>query len=172
MYYDTLKRLQEEGYVQKVHVGCYIWVGMRNFSEAGMMAHLFPDGIFCMDTALYYYGYLEEKPKAWHIAVSKDSSKSRFKMKHIEVHPYYLEPYLVDLGLTEGEIDGKKVRIYDRERVVCDCIRYRNRIDHRLFTQAVRQYVRDPEKDLERLHEYANILRVSKMVNDLIEMWI
>lgn len=31
---------------------------------------LFPDGIFCMNTALFYHGYSDRTPLEWHIAMN------------------------------------------------------------------------------------------------------
>lgn len=42
--------------------------------------------------------------------------------------PYYVELRVMELGLTAGDIDGPQVRIYDKERVICDCLHYRNKM--------------------------------------------
>ena len=37
--------------------------------------------------------------------------------------------WLIVMGETEGEIDFHKVRIYDRDRTICDVLRNMNKID-------------------------------------------
>ena len=49
------------------------------------MSKLFPDGLLCMESALYAYGYISRKPVGFHIAVDKNTSKSRFKMEYPKV---------------------------------------------------------------------------------------
>jgi predicted transcriptional regulator of viral defense system len=172
VYYRTIQKLLQAGYIEKVRFGYYQWIDAEDFSEVGTVIRLFPDAIFCMDTALRYYKYSERTPGKWHLAVSKDSGKSRFNIDYPFVKPYYIEPSVLEYGLTEGFIDGHKVRIYNKNRVICDCLRYRNKMDKEIFNQAIQNYVRDPEKSIPRLLEYADALRVKKIAKDLIGVWL
>ena len=170
--YRPLQKLIEQGYVEKVRYGYYQWVNHDDFSEAGLIKRLFPDAILCLDTALRYYGYSDRTPGEWHLAVDKYSGRSRFNIDYPFVKPYYLEPSTLGLGLTEGDIDGHTVRIYDRERTICDCLRYRNKMDKEIFNKAIRRYIMDPEKSIPRLMYYAEPLRVKRQVKDLIGVWL
>lgn len=170
--YRPLQKLIQQGYVEKVRYGYYQWVNHDDFSEVCTVIRLFPDAILCMDTALRYYGYSDRTPADWHLAVSKDSGKSRFKIDYPFVRPYYIEPSLLELGLTLGEIDGHEVRIYDKDRLICDCLRYRNKMDKEIFNKAIQNYIADPGKSVPRLLEYAEMLRVKKTAKDLIGVWL
>lgn len=172
VYYRNIAELIAGGYIEKVRYGYYQWIDHENLSEAFTVTHLFPDGIFCMDTALRYYGYSDRTPAEWHIAVSKDSGKSRFNIDYPFVKPYYVEPSLLSLGLTDGEMDGNPIKTYDKERVICDCLRYRNKMDRETFTKAIRNYILDQDKRMDKLSEYAKALRVSRPVHELIAIWI
>lgn len=170
--YRTLQKLMEQGVVEKVRYGYYQWVNPNDCSEVGTVIRLFPDAIFCMETALWYYGYSDRTPLEWHLAVSKDSGKSRFKIDYPFVKPHYVIPACLELGLAYGNMDGYKVRVYDKERVICDCLRARNKMDKEIFNKAIQSYIADPEKKIPRLLEYAEILRVKKTVKQLIGVWL
>jgi len=170
--YRNVQKLIDAGLVEKVRYGYYQWVRPDDFSEAGTVIRLFPDAILCMDTALRYYGYSDRTPGDWHLAVSKDSGKSRFHIDYPFVKPYYIEPAVLELGLAKGSIDGHEVRIYDKDRVICDCLRYRNKMDKEIFNKAIRSYIDDPQKNIPKLMEYAGPLRVKKAVKDLIGVWL
>ena len=170
--YRNVQQLIEAGYVEKVRYGYYQWVNPDDFSEAGTVTRLFPDAIFCMDTALRYYGYSDRTPGDWHLAVSKDSGKSRFNIDYPFVKPYYVEPAVLELGPTKGTMDGHEIRIYDKDRVICDCLRYRNKMDKEIFNKAIQNYIADPEKSIPKLLEYAEPLRVKKIAKDLIGVWL
>ena len=161
--YRKVQQLIQEGYVEKVRYGYYQWINPDDFSEVSTVRKLFPDAIFCMDTALRHYGYSDRTPGSWHLAVSKDSNKSRFKIDYPFVKPYYMEQSVLELGLIASEMDGHKIRIYDKDRVICDCLRYRNKMDKEIFNKAIQAYVNDPEKNIPRLLEYAECLRVKKI---------
>ena len=172
VFYPQREKLIADGHVEKVRRGYYQWVNPDDFSEAGTVIRLFPDAILCMDTALRYYGYSDRTPADWHLAVSKDSRKSRFNIDYPFIKPYYLEPALLGLGLTKGNIDGHEVRIYDKDRVICDCLRYRNKMDKEIFNKAIQNYIADPAKSIPKLMEYAEPLRVKRIAKELIGVWL
>lgn len=172
VFYLQRQKLIEEGCIEKVRRGYYQWIDHEDFSETGTVIRLFPDAILCMDTALRYYGYSDRTPGEWHLAVSKDSGKSRFNIDYPFVKPYYIEPTVLELGLTRGNMDGYEIQIYDKDRVICDCLRYRNKMDKEIFNKAIQNYIADPEKSIPKLMEYAGPLRVKKIVKDLIGVWL
>lgn len=172
IFYPQREKLIADGYVEKIRSGYYQWIDPDDFSEVRTVIHLFPDAILCMDTALRYYGYSDRTPGDWHLAVSKDSGKSRFKIDYPFVKPYYVEPAVLELGLTTGTMDGHAIRIYDKERLICDCLRYRNKMDKEIFNKAIQKYIADPEKSIPKLMEYAGPLRVKKLAKDLIGVWL
>ena len=172
IFYPQREKLIADGYVEKIRRGYYQWVNPDDFSEVGTVIRLFPDAILCMDTALRYYGYSDRTPGDWHLAVSKDSGKSRFKIDDPFVKPYYVEPAVLELGLTTGTMDGHAIRIYDKDRLICDCLRYRNKMDKEIFNKAIQKYIADPEKSIPKLMEYAGPLRVKKLAKDLIGVWL
>jgi len=172
VFYRRLQRLIDEGHVEKVRYGYYQWIDEEDFSEAGTVIRLFPDAILCMDTALRYYKYSDRTPAQWHLTVSKDSGKSRFNIDYPFIKPYYVEPKILEIGLSNGNMDGHEVRIYDKDRVICDCLRYRNKMDKEIFNRAIQSYIADPEKSIPKLLEYAETLRVKKVAKDLIGVWL
>ena len=172
VFYSQREKLIEEGYIEKVRRGYYQWINPEDFSEVMTITRLFPDAILCMDTALRYYGYSDRTPGEWHLAVSKDSRKSRFQIDYPFVKPYYMEPKILEQGLTIGEMDGHKIRVYNKDRVICDCLRYRNKMDKEIFNKAIQNYINDPTKSIPRLLEYAEALRVKKVAKDLIGVWL
>jgi len=170
--YRQLQKLIEQGYVEKVRYGYYKWVDHDDFSEVGIVTRLFPDAILCMDTALRHYGYSDRTPCEWHLAVSKYSGRTRFHIDYPFVKPYYYEPHIHELGLSTCEMDGYQVRIYDKDRLICDCLRYRNKMDKEIFNKAIQNYIADPGKNIPNLLAYASALRVKTPVKELIGVWL
>ena len=125
-----------------------------------------------METALRYYGYSDRTPSEWHIAVNKNSNKTRFNIDYPFVKPYYIDPKVLELGVIEQVIDGNKVCMYDKERVICDCLRYRNKMDREIFNKSIQKYISDTKKNIPKLMEYAEKLRVKRLVKELIGVWL
>ena len=172
IFYNDIRKFIQEGFVEKIRYGYYQWTNLDNPSDVFLINHLFPDGILCMDTALYYHGYSDRISQSWHIAVSKDSSKSRFKLDYPFIKPYYIEPSLLNVGITVGDIDSNQVRIYDKERTICDCLRYERKMDKEIFNKAIRNYISDSSKNIPVLMDYARKFRVSQKVKNIIGVWL
>ncbi len=172
LYYADIKYLLDKGLIERVKRGYYYWIEDNGESEIVIINRLFPDGVLCMETALFYYKYSDRNPAEWNIAIDKNVAKQRTNIDYPFIKAYRAESELVTLGETEGEIDFHKVRIYDRDRTICDVLRNMNRMDKEIFNKAIQGYIGDPKKNIPKLMEYAKILRVQKKVKELIGVWL
>ena len=142
------------------------------FSEEELIARLFPDARLCMESALYAYGYIRQKPFGWHLAVDKNTSKSRFKMDYPKVIPYYTEPEALELGSAAIERDGLIFQIYNKERMICDCLKYEEKLEREVFKEGLQSYIRDEDKNISALMEYARARKVVGKVQSMIGVWL
>ena len=172
LYYRDIQRMLDEGLIEKVKRGYYHWIEDYGTSEVALSNSLFPDAVLCMETALFYYKYSDRNPAEWNITVDKNTSRQRTKIDYPFVKAYRVEPALLSLGETNGIIEFTNVRIYDRDRTICDVLRNMSKMDKEIFNKAIQSYVKDPQKNIPNLMEYAKALRVQKKVNDLIGVWL
>lgn len=172
IYYTDIQKLLDEGLIEKVRRGFYHWIDQSNSSEIVIINRLFPDAILCMDIALFYYGYSDRNSAEWHFAIDKNVSKQRTKIDYPFIKAYRTESYLLPLGKTIGIIDETPVRIYDKDRTICDCLKNMNRMDKEVFNKAIQNYVKDSKKNISNLMQYAKELRVKEKVKNIIEIWI
>jgi predicted transcriptional regulator of viral defense system len=172
IYYGDIQELLNNGVIEKIKQGYYHLIDEQNDTETTLINRLFPDAVLCMNTALFYYGYSDRTPSEWHLAVDKDISKYRVKIDYPFVKMYFFESSLLNIGATEGSIDLNVVRIYDRDRTICDCLRYMGKMDREIFNKAIQGYVKDPKKNVPNLMQYAKPLRVQKKIKDLIGVWL
>ncbi len=167
-----IKKLIEENLVENIRRGYYQYVGDGTFTEAAVIARLFPDGVLCMESALDYYGYTERTPSAWHIAVDNRSARERFNLEYPIVKPHFTNSNRFSLGISEGVIDGVPMKVYDRERTVCDCMRHRNKMDSEIFNDMIRNYLSDPNRNTTNLAKYSQYLHVDKKVREVLGAWL
>ncbi len=172
IYYKKLQQLLKEGVIEQVRRGYYQYMDENAFSEVPIIKKLFPDGILCMESALEYYDYTERTPSAWHIAVDANSTRTRFYLDYPVVKPHFIHPDRLGIGVTEVEIDGVMISIYDRDKTMCDCLHHKNKMDAEVFYNAVRCYLKDEKKNLARLAEYARALQVEKKVREVLGAWL
>lgn len=172
IYYRDIQQMIEEGLIEKVKRGYYHWIEDYDRSEVIIINRLFPDTVLCMETALFYYRYSDRNPAEWNIAIDKNASRQRTQIDYPFVKAYRVEAALLPIGETKGEIDFTEVRIYDRDRTICDVLKNMNKMDKEIFNKAVQNYVKDSKKNIPNLMQYAKILRVQKRVKDLIGVWL
>ena len=168
--YRRIVELLNSGDIVRVKNGYYT-DKLERFSEEELVAALFPDAKLCMESALYAYGYIDQKPYGWRLAIDKNTSKSRFKMDYPKIVPYYTEPEALDIGAAI-ELHGATFGIYDKERMICDCLKYESKMEHDDFKAAIQGYIKDEDKDISNLLEYARERKVIKKVQSFIGVWL
>ena len=67
---------------------------------------------------------------------------------------------------------GNTVRVYDRERCICDLILERNRVEVQNFQTAIKEYMSRKDKKLSRLIEYAEKLGIRDEVMKYVEVLV
>lgn len=170
--YRRVLKFVEEGYLIRVKSGYYTTKYYECDEDQWIYKLFGEDGILTMESALYVYGYLKDRPYKWSIAINKNTSKSRFNIDYPIVEPYYTEPEVLEIGVTEADFAGGKMKIYTKERLICDFLKYQEKVDRENFKKGVWAYIMDEEKDVAKLMEYAKERKVLKKVQSMIGVWL
>ena len=158
------------GYLERIRHGYYQLADWDKSSEEQLIAALIPKAIICVESALFHYGYSDFAPRKWSIAVPRSMSRTKLDIDALELQTYYVQSEIYELGKTTADFNGVMLPVYDRERTICDCFKYRSRLDNEIFNKALNAYVNDSKKDLRNLSGYAKKLRVHKKVTELMEV--
>lgn len=162
--------LCNEGFIERVRHGYYQLAEKNDISEEHLLATLLPEGIVCVESALFHYGYSDFAPRQWAIAVPRTISRAKLKIDAVPIKTYYIQKGQYPLGKTTSDFDGVTLAIYDRERTICDCFKYRTKLDSELFSKAINAYVVDDKKNLSKLSKYAKEMKLYKKVTELMEV--
>ena len=138
--------LCNQGYVERIRNGFYKLPNTDEPSEEILISKLLPQGIVCVESALFHYGYSDFAPREWSVAVPRSFSRA------VE------------------EFNGVALKVYDRERTICDCFKYRTKLDNEIFNKAVNTYALDSKKNLTNLSKYANEMGVYKNLMNIMEV--
>ena len=158
------------GYLDRVRHGYYQMAEQNEATEEQMLATLIPQGIVCVESALFYYGYSDFAPRKWSVAVPRTISRTKLDVDALPLQTYFVQQDLYELGKTTGVFHGVTLPVYDRERTICDCFKYRSRLDNEIFNKALNAYANDTQKNLQNLSIFAKKLRVYKKVTELMEV--
>lgn len=166
-----IKRLIENGTIEKIKTGYYRFLS-DDTGEAAIVARLFPDGVLWLNTALFYYGYSDRTPMQWDIIISKNASRSRFEINYPHINPFFVVPERLSYGVTTIDIDGCTMNVFDRDRLICECLKYEADMEKETFNKAIQAYLADPKKNIKNLLTYAKRRKAIKRVHDVIGVWL
>lgn len=168
-----IRKMLEKHFLERIKHGYYsLSETVENCSDAEIIARLFPEGVLCMYTALFYHGYSDRTPLAWDIAINKDVSKSRFKIDYPYVQPYYMEAHLLLFGVTNATYGDTDLKIFDKDRLICECVFFENKIDRETYNKAIQGYIADPNKNISNLLDYSKKRRILKKIKSRIGIWL
>ena len=160
------------GKLERIKQGYYQLAKSENNSDAKLISELYPDGVLCMTTALFYYGYSNRTPLTWDIAVDRNTSKARFNIDYPYVKPYYIDKSHLDYGITEAVYENYFLKIFNRDRLICECIKHENKMDREIYNKAIQAYINDSKKNITNLLDYAKRRNIHKKVRERIGVWL
>lgn len=167
---SDIRNLCNDGYIKRVRHGYYSLAESDDTREEQLIQTLLPEAVVCVESALFHYGYSDFAPRIWTLAVPRTMTKTKINMDVLVYKPYYIQNKLHGLGKTFSDFDGVTLPVYDRERTICDCFKYRTKLDNEIFNKAVNAYVVDDNKNLSNLSKYAKEMKVYKKVTELMEV--
>ncbi|MDR3245455.1 MAG: hypothetical protein LBT50_03380 [Prevotellaceae bacterium] len=125
-----------------------------------------PSAVFCLFTAWRHYELSTYIPFEYHIAVTQNKKVKIPDYPPIKV--YYLSEKFYELGITETDSNGWKIKIYDLEKSVCDAVKFRNKVGLDTTIEVLKNYAKRKDRDLNKLSRYAKIMRVENKLSDMI----
>ncbi|MCL1890708.1 MAG: type IV toxin-antitoxin system AbiEi family antitoxin domain-containing protein [Coriobacteriia bacterium] len=169
--YKELQRLTEAGLIERISHGLYIFAA--DIADDYLVAqYRCGKGIYSHETALFLHGLSDRTPLQLMMTIPsghntrllKDKSSFRF---------FYCKPDLHDLGITTVISPyGNILRVYNRERTLCDCIKKKDVLDIDLVLLAVKQYLSEKGADLAQLLDYAEKLKIRNTVRQYMEVLV
>jgi predicted transcriptional regulator of viral defense system len=164
----TLYALYEAGLLVKITRGVYRLAEAEPLSNADLIqvALRIPKGIICLISALSYYNLTTQIPHQIYVALPLDAEKPR--LAYPPVRLFWLSKPVYSAGIEEHLLDGTTVFIYNREKTIADCFKYRNKIGLGVALEALKEGL-DQDCDIELIMEYARIDRVEKVMRPYME---
>ena len=163
-----LKYLCDQGRLERSGRGVYILPEIWD-DEMFILQTRYKRGIFSHDTALYLWGLTDRTPNRYCMTFPATYNTSGAKKDNIRISQCVESLY--ELGVTEIQTPAQNtVRVYNRERTLCDLLRKGCQTDIQLVTQAFKEYAKLPDKNIPLLSEYSKRLRVSDKVRSYLEV--
>ena len=159
---------KKRGEIERVAWGVYIDDSAWE-DEMYVLQLRYRQTIFSHETALYMHGLSDRTPLAYSITVpSGYNSKS---LRDLKCKIFSIKASLLELGcVSMPSPHGHDLRVYDLERTLCDVLRSRSRMDVQIVNDAIKGYIKKPEKNLPRLMQYAEQFGIQKIARQYVEV--
>ncbi|MBR6228656.1 MAG: hypothetical protein IKQ97_02875 [Eubacterium sp.] len=125
-----------------------------------------PKAVICGPSACYYHGLLKKEPDKLFIATSRVDRGGMKLMFPVSRHYFSKESFHEDRETVM--ISGMPVNIYGVDRSVCDCIRMEDELGETVVDEIVRSYRKYGDSDMESLFDYADRMRVGRIVRNRV----
>lgn len=163
-FYHYIRKMGLEKVAHGIYMTSDAWP-----DEMYLLGAQFPKAILSHETALYLHDLAEKEPMPLTVTVPAKYNNTLLIQKG--VHIVYVKADWYGMGITEAETPaGHNVKVYDKERTICDIIRKRADMDAAVFTYAIQQYARQRKKDLPKLMDYAKKMRIEQKTRDIMEV--
>ncbi len=128
IHHRTLYKLLDNGTIEKISRGVYRLAELEAISSPDLVivASRVPKAVICLISALSYHELTTQIPHEVSIAILRDSRNPRIDYPPISVHQFSSDSF--SAGIEKHEIDGVEVKIYDPEKTIADCFKFRNKI--------------------------------------------
>ena len=165
-----LLKFVRENNLERVAKGIYIsqdtWV-----DELYILQVCNPRIIYSGETALYLHGMIDREYTDICITVPPRFNQTRLRNKGVVVHQEKSEIYQLDIVEVKTNY-GNVVRIYNKERCICDIIKNRENIEVQQFQAAMKTFMRDKTKDMSRLMWYGEQLKIRDEIMKYVEVML
>jgi len=165
---EYVSQFVRQGKLERVAHGVYIFPNELADNMYILQQHKH-SVVFSHETALFLHNLTDRDPITYSVTVPSGYRNISLQKKNLTV--YFVKRELLSVGLIEIEnMFGHKIRTYNMERTICDIIRSRNKLDIAVVTDAVKQYARRQDKNLNLLMEYAELFKVNNQLQRYMEV--
>jgi predicted transcriptional regulator of viral defense system len=164
-----LIQMCNEGLLVKESRGLYRLAELPPLSNPDLVqiAIRVPSSVICLISALNFYQLTTQIPYKIYIALPREVKAPRIEYPPLDIVYLSNKPY--HAGIENHILDGVSVQIYSREKTIADCFKFRNKIGLDIALEALKDYLRQPDRDIQEVLNYASVNRVEKIIHPYLQ---
>ena len=166
---DKVRKLVQQGVIEKVKSGLYKLVDMPMLANQGMIdiCMAMPKAVICLHSALAYYEMTTTAPERIMIALPREEKPSKVQYPPVQV--FYFSDTNYRSGVEEKKTASGIFKIYNIEKTIVDCFRYRNKLGLDVAREGLRNYTKKSDNDLNKLFRNAKSGRMYTIIRPYLE---
>lgn len=165
----TLYALRDAGELLQLARGLYRLADLPPLTDPDLatVARRVSRGVICLISALAWHELTTQIPHAVHIALPRGTRYPEFDYPPLRIFIFSTESY--GAGIETAHVEDVAVRIYNAEKTLADCFKFRTQIGLDVCTEALRIYRRRRDASLQKVLDYARICRVATVIRPYLE---
>ena len=172
-----IARLLKEGAIVKVKPGLYRLAnigemvlplpkikGSGNMISQGIIdvCKAIPDGVICLVSALAFHDLTTFNPSEIYVAIPNAAKVPKIDFPPLRV--FYFRERFYKPGIEHITTPNCTIKIYNKEKTICDVFRYRNKYGEDLALEALKNYLSRKKANVNKLRKYAGICQVKTVM--------
>ena len=164
-----LYKLRDDEVIEQISRGVYRLADLPPISNPDLVtvALRCPNSVVCLISALSFHEITTQIPHKISIAIPRDSHPPSLKYPPLDIHRMINHAY--QAGIEKHQIDGIPVNVYNPEKTLVDCFKFRNKVGKDVVLEALKLYKSRKKFNHNKILEYAKICRVDKIVLPYLE---
>lgn len=165
---QLLGQYVKKGLIKRIAHGVYLSIDAVN-DELYVLQARSKRAVYSHETALFIHDLTDSEPKNTTVTVPSGYNATKLKESGLQV--YFIKEELLELGVEERKtVLGRPIKVYDKERTLCDLMRNRSSLDVSIINEGIKRYLLLEDKDSFKLMKYAKQLRVESILRNYLEI--
>ncbi len=164
-----LYKLKDKGIIEQISRGVYRLKDLPPIGNPDLVtvSLRFPNSVICLVSALAFHGITTQIPHSVSVAIPRGSRPPSLDYPPVQPHQFSENAYTA--GIETLQIDGVPVKIYNMEKTLADCFKFRNKIGMDIVLEAFKLYRERKKTDLTKLIKYGKICRIDRVMVPYLE---
>ncbi len=171
---ECLKEYGSDYYIEKqieagklFKVGKAVYSEKKNVPEIAVFAYMYPNAVLTMRSAFSFYNLTDVIPDKCDLATKRDAAKIRNR----RVKQYFVSDEFFEEGIEMTEYKGYSIRIYNRERMLIELVRYKSKLPFDYYKEIILNYRKIlPQLNIKKIQDYALASPKSGKVMETLQM--
>ena len=144
-----------------------IYSTTKNASETEVIMSKYPKTVFTDKSAFYYHSLTDVIPDYFYLASKREDSRIRDE----RVKQSFLVDSIYEAGIEEITYNDVELRIYNKERMLVELMRFRSRLSFDYYKEIILSYRRiSDEMDFGLVENYACMFRNGESIMNRIQL--
>ena len=164
-----LRKYTDAGKLEQVRKGVYILTD-ELVDEFALLQTQSKKAIYSYGTALYLWGLSDRTPHIFDVTFPRGTNASRLKRGNQNLRCHFVQKEIYEMGITETTSpQGAVIRLYDKERCICDLIRNKEKVDIQVYSQAIKDYFKS-KPNYRKLLKYGTEFGIVERIKTYLEV--